>query len=83
MINIKFTFPTHRHIYTLKDSIGHVHTYTETTADPSQDTPFHDSAHGSPPLDFQPVSCDGLFSDVYRTWSDWTALWTRQISHLS
>lgn len=41
--------------------------YMETTADPSQVTPFHDSAQGSPPLLFQLVNCEGLFNEVYMT----------------
>lgn len=48
--------------------------YIETTDEPSQVIPFHDSTHGSPPLLVQPVSCEGLFSDVYTTWRAWTAI---------
>lgn len=41
--------------------------YIVTTAEPSQVIPFHDSPHGSPPPFFQLVSCEGLFSEVYKT----------------
>lgn len=48
--------------------------YIETTADPSQVIPFHASPHGSPPPVFQLVNCEGLFSEVYKTWRAWTAI---------
>lgn len=48
--------------------------YIETTADPSQVTPFHDSVQGSPLSLFQFVSWEGLLSEVYRTWRPETAI---------
>ena len=39
----------------------------ETTAEPSQVTPFHDSPHGSPPPILQPVNSVELFNALYIT----------------
>lgn len=42
-------------------------TYIETTDEPRQVIPFQDSPQGSPPFDFQLESCEGLFSEEYKT----------------
>lgn len=42
-------------------------TYIETTEAPRQMTPFQDSPQGSPPFDFQLLSCEGLFNEAYKT----------------
>lgn len=45
----------------------------ETTAEPSQVTPLHESPQGSPLLVFQLVNCAALFKEVYKTCNAWTA----------
>ena len=35
--------------------------YISVTAEPEHLIPSHESPHGSPPLDFHPLSCDGEF----------------------
>lgn len=42
--------------------------YIETTDEPEQEIPFHDSPHGSPlSFDFQLDNWEGEFSELYRT----------------
>ena len=47
--------------------------YTKITDEPVQEIPSHDSSHGSPPSDFQPFNCGGLFRALYIDRSTWTA----------
>ena len=41
--------------------------YISVTLDPEQVIPFHDSPHGSPPLELHLVSCHGEFRLLYLT----------------
>lgn len=49
--------------------------------------PFQDSPQGSPPFDFQLESCEGLFSEAYKTWractADYKSQATTKPEHLS
>lgn len=48
--------------------------YISVTAEPEHFIPSHESPHGSPPLDFHPLSCDGEFKLLYITLRAETAI---------
>lgn len=50
--------------------------------EPEHLIPFQDSPQGSPPLDFQPVSCEGEFKLLYITLRAETAKTTSKYQYL-
>jgi len=58
--------------------VNAMQTYIETTEEVWQVIPLQDSPQGSPPFDFQLESCEGLFSEAYKTWRACTADYKRQ-----
>lgn len=59
--------------------------YISVTDEPEHLIPSQESPHGSPPLDFQPVSCEGDFKLLYITLRAETAKysWHTSVSSIS